>query len=809
MSKENLHKYKKRNFHDLYPKDLYEKLEFDKILSLVETRCESTLGVELLYKMKFQTNVDLINKLLQQVVEFKELLQREADHLPQGNYLHLRKELDILKVEGTVLTEEQVFRIYQVLKIILEITWFFNKNEAENAHLLPELFKLTEKVEIDKELLNRIKQVLNDEGKIKNTASKVLQGIRKLITSKYQELDNKFKHVLRVYKQQNYLTDDQESIRNGRRVLSVPTEHKRKINGIIVDESSTGRTVFMEPAETIQINNDIFALQQEEKREIYNILKQLSSELRPYHNHITAYQRLLAQFDYIRAKAKFAIELDAQKPMLVKERTIDLIDAYHPLLLFMNNKVKKKTVPLTLRLSNAGRILVISGPNAGGKSVCLKAIGLLQLMLQTGMLLPVDESSQIGVFNKIMVDIGDEQSLENDLSTYSSHLKNMKYFTDFADAKTLILIDEFGSGTDPKFGGAIAEAVLEKLCKKFVFGIITTHYSNIKIFATNTSGLLSGTLLFDIKNLAPKYQLEVGRPGSSFAFEIAQKIGINNEILQSAKEKVGDDYKDFDYLLSSLHTEKVELDAKKVENAAKERKLNALLEEYETKTTEINKNKKKIILETKKEALQATQEHKSKLEKMLQSFQKEKENKKALENIKAEIEKDKKDKQEEIEALRDVVFAKKSIGKLVPGASVQLREGSQTGTLLEIRKNYALVEFGLLKTKVKIKELVVVNTPKKRQTQGVRFNAIKASANFNNTLDIRGKRRDEALSEVEDLLDKALIVNADFLKIIHGKGDGILRRSVREYLKKYDAVRSIKDEEPEYGGEGISIIELV
>lgn len=809
MEKKKLHRYKKRDYYDLYPKDLYGKLEFDKVLEIVDAHCQSSLGKELLHRVKFQTDIKQIDKLLQQVLEFKQMFEREEDHLPERIFLNLKNELSILKVEGTVLTEEQVFRIFQVLVAIQEIVWYFEKNEAENAESLPQLFELTQKVEVDKGLLNQIKMVLNDEGRIKNSASKALNSIRKLIIAKYQELDSKFKAVMRAYKTQNLLTDDLESVRNGRRVLAVPSTHKRKINGIIVDESASGKICFMEPAETIQINNDIFALQQEEKREIYRILKELSTALRPYHNHITAYQQLMAQFDYIRAKAKFAIEIDATKPILVPERTIDVLDAYHPLLLYMNKKAKKQTVPLTLRLSNAGRILVISGPNAGGKSVSLKAVGLLQLMLQTGMLLPVDETSQMGIFNKIMVDIGDEQSLENDLSTYSSHLKNMKYFTDFADAKTLILIDEFGSGTDPKFGGAIAEAVLEKLTKKFVFGVITTHYSNIKIFATNTSGILNGTLLFDIKNLQPKYQLVIGRPGSSFAFEIAQKIGIDNEILDAAKEKVGEDYKDFDYLLSTLHSEKLELETKTTEIAAKERRVNLLLEEYTNKTKEINKNKKKIILETKKEALQATTAHKQKLEKMLQNFNKEKEDKRALQNIKQAIEQDKKAHINEIEALRDVVFEKKHVGKLVIGAAVQLREGSQTGTLVEIRKKDALVEFGLLKTRVKLKELVVVNQPEKQNKTNVKFDTVKATMDFTNTLDVRGKRRDEALQEVEDLLDQALIVSADYLKIIHGKGDGILRRSIREYLKKYDAVQSIKDEEPEYGGEGISIIELV
>jgi len=798
----------KRNYFDLYPNDVLEKLEFNRVIKIIEGYCQSPLGKQLLAKAQFQTDIGLIDRLLTQVAEFKETLLLEEDSICDKPFMDIGKSLDILKVENTVLDEQQIFKIFKVIQASDEILFFFKKNDGEYAELYPELFKLTQKIEIEVAVINAIKEVLDDAGKIRSTASKELQSIRKLISSKYQELDSKFKHIIREFKQNGWLTDDVESVREGRRVLSVSAQHKRRINGIIIGESASGSISFIEPAETLYINNEIFALQQEEKREIYRILQMLSAKIRPYHAQLIAQQRLLGQFDFIRAKAQFALSIDACKPLLVKQKLVEINDGYHPLLLLWNKKLGKKTIPLSLRLSNAGRILVISGPNAGGKSVSLKTIGLLQIMLQTGILIPVDESSQFGVFNKIYVDIGDEQSLENDLSTYSSHLTNMKYFIDFADAKTLILIDEFGSGTDPKFGGAIAESVLEKLVEKFAFGVITTHYSNLKIMATNTDGILNGTLLFDVKNLSPKYQLEVGRPGSSFAFEIAQKIGINEAVLNAAKQKVGDDYKEFDELLSSLQNEKLEIEERDAALKANEAKTERLIEEYERKLKQFKKKQKEEILKTRQKMLDEASEARKKLEQLIADSKKEKENTEKIQQIKKAVADKQKDNAIAIEELKDEIFEKKTDEALKVGSNVQLREGSQTGVVVELRKNNAVVEFGALRTNIKIKELKVVKVDKPKKTAAYKFDSLEAAVSFKNTLDVRGMRRDEALGAVEQFLDQALIANADLLKILHGKGDGILKNSIRGYFKKLKVVKTVSSEAPEYGGDGISIIEL-
>jgi len=799
---------KKKYYANLYPKEIYDKLEFDKILEKLEGYCQSPLGREYVENIRFMTERDEIEKQLRQTHEFLLLLNTSVQPFPSENYLELKQEIHLLGIQNSVLNEQQIFKVFQVLETTSSILYFFRQKDGENQELYPELAALTNDLDVEKDLLNAIKYVIDENGKIKSSASSDLARIRNNMGRKYQELDSRFRSAINEFKRYGYLEDNIESIRNGRRVLAVKSSHKRKIKGMIVDESSTGRITYIEPEATLQANNELFELQQEEKREIYRILQRLTTQLVPYIEPLKAYQSLLGKLDFIRAKAKLGHSMNGIMPMISGERITELFNAYHPYLFLLNKQQKKKTVPLSIRLSIADRILVISGPNAGGKSVALKTMGLLQVMLQTGMLLPVDEGSMMSIFKRIFVDIGDEQSLENDLSTYSSRLHNMRYFTEHADGKTMVLIDEFGSGTDPKFGGAIAEAILEDLNKKHVYGVITTHYSNIKIFATQNRGLINGSMAFDKKNMRPLYRLEVGQPGSSFAFEIADNCGLSEKVLEAARQKVGEKYLEFDEILSSLQAEKAELSARLESVVVREKAAEAAVSAYEAKRKDITKKRQSILLEAEQEALNLVNDTNKKYNKILLDLSKQKGEKKVVKKIQEEIEKDRTKSRTKIEKMKDVVLAKKSKGILEEGASVQLRTGGKVGTVVELRNNRALVAFGELKTTVKTKELVVVEKQEKKERAMVHFDTLTAAVEFSSNIDVRGMRREEALSEVERLLDKGIMASAARLTIIHGRGDGILRRSIRQYLRKSKFVVSVGDEEPQYGGDGISIVEL-
>ncbi len=794
----------------LYPQDLFSKLEFDQLLEILKSKCLSPMGKERISSIPMSTDVGTIRNELLRVKEFKLMIEAQTSDFPENNFLDLSQELKLMEVQGYALDQEQIFRIYQVLLTVHKIFLFFQKEEGKNQELYPELYNLLKKLSFESILINEIKEVMDQDGKIRPDASPELTRIRKFMQQRYRDLDARFRHGLNQYRKSGWLADEGESVRHGRRVLAVKSEHKRKIKGIIHDESSTGRTAFIEPEDVLSINNDIFESQQEEKREIYRILKELSARIRPFLPKLRNYQKLMGRFDYIRAKAFLALDLNATMPFVVSERKIVLHEARHPLLWLLNHTAGKETVPLTVDINIVDRILLISGPNAGGKSVAMKTIGLLQLMLQAGMLLPCAENSQIGVFQKVFVDIGDEQSLENDLSTYSSRLKNMKHFTENANAGTLILIDEFGSGTDPAFGGAMAEATLESLNKRFCYGVITTHYSNLKIFATNTKGIFNGAMSFDHTNLAPQYRLQVGKPGSSYAFELATKSELSPDLIEEAKKKVGDEYREFDELLSTLQTEKQQILQREAEIASKERKLDKLLEEYNAKTKKFDKKRRTMLLEAEQSALNTVGEINKKFEAMVRKWNEDKGSKVQIKRIKEAVQKDKKRLQESIERHKEELYYKESDQDLKMGSYVTLRNGTEPGKVLELRKNKAIVEFGQMKTNVPIKELTVVEMVKKKQHRpaGSSYSHIAKITDFTSSLDIRGKRRDEAIREVEQFIDKALIVSVPQVKIIHGIGDGILGRAVRDLIKGIRQVASIRFEEPEYGGNGISIVDF-
>ena len=605
------------------------------------------------------------------------------------------------------------------------------------------------------------------------------------------------------------LTDSVESMRNGRRVLTVPAEYKRRIGGIIHDESATGKTVFIEPAEVIPLNNEVYNLYTEKKKEIYKVLQILCSSLRPHADDFLDLQAMVVSFDVIRAKCRIAQLLEAHMPILSENPVIGIKQGFNPILKVKFKKEDRVVVPFDAELHGPNRIIIVSGPNAGGKSVVLKSIGLFQLMVQCGFLVPVDPNSKFGIFKKIFVDIGDQQSLEDDLSTYSSHLQNLKHFTENADSDTLILIDEFGSGTDPKIGGAIAEAVLRKLNQKKVFGVVTTHYSNLKYYAFKTRGIVNASMEFDQLALQPTYQLKIGKPGSSFAYEIATKTGLGKEIIKYAKYKTGKNEKAVDELLIKLQTENKETEEKMEKLMEKEDRLNKLIKNYENLHRELEFRRKKMKLDLKQMTLSQLGKDNRELENTVREL---KESKK-LEEAKALSKKVKKEREEtisEISKLKEEVFYSTDVdrSKLQVGSYARMRSGDASGEILKIKKGVAEIQLGIMKAKVPLKDLEPANEPIELKQKSVKTHLSTSREGVRTKLDVRGYTPIDTRQLVEEFIDTALMHNVTNLTIVHGRGSGALRKAVHEKLKEYKDIKSVTHPEEEFGGKGITYIKL-
>ncbi len=794
------------------PKDIYEKLEFDKILHLLMKECLGELGKEAIQALPFHSSKPILDSILQEVKEYK-LSITEKDHFPLQAYEEIREDLKMLSIEDYVLPIEGLQRINNILISIQAIFKFFKNSSRKETY--PSLHDIIRDVVFDPELISTIEKVIDEEGNIKPDASPDLLKIFKQKQSKERELDRQFRSIITHYRSKGWLTDNVESFRNGRRVLSVPAEYKRKIRGIIHDESATGRTVFIEPEGIIDINNDIFNLENEYKREIYRILKALSTTLRPYCLYLEEYLLLMIRFDVIQAKAQLAIKLNAEMPVVKPIPCFNVENGFHPLLFLKNKKEGKKTVPFNLTFHHNNRVLVLSGPNAGGKSITLKSVGLLQMMLQAGMLVPVEATSEMGLFEKIFADIGDQQSLEDDLSTYSSHLQNMKQFVDKANEKTLVLIDEFGSGTDPKIGGAIAESILRELSFKKIYGVITTHYSNLKVFAFKTRGIINGSMTFDKDNLSPTYELKVGRPGSSYAYEIAQKSGLSSKILKYARHKTGKNEKAVDQLLVDLQREKQELEEKIQTLENKEKQLDKLIKSYEVMEKDYEFKRKKLKLEAKQQALQQVAQENKKYEKLVREIKEEKNLEKAKE-LAAQARQDRKQLSVEVNQLNEAVYYKKTSklsikkGEITVGDYVKLKTGGTTGKVESINKKSATILMGEMRMQVKLRDLEHANEPLEiKRQKSIKINTLENNAKFDSKLDLRGMRREEALKTIEVFIDEALLSSAASLRIIHGKGNGVLRNAVKIKLKEYDVKFDIRHPEDEYGGDGVTLVDIL
>lgn len=792
----------------LFPNDLYEKLEFDKVIQLLIAECLGEPAQIHFFSLVPTADLKIIEQQLKMVKDLKLSLEK-ADKFPIANYYTIVEDVKLLPIEGYVLSVDSLQRINKLLIIFKDIARFFTPVRIE---IYPTLHSIIRETPYNETLVKEIARVIDTEGKIKPDASPDLMKIRRNMNSKMREIESVYKSLISEFKQKNWLADSTETLRNGRRVLAVLTEHKRSLRGIIHDESATGRTTYIEPEAAIEVNNDLFDLEQEEKQEIFRIMRSLSNFLRPFTKDILSYEDIIIAFDVVHAKARVAQKMKANMPQLINTPRIGIRKGRHPLLYLKNKAQNKETIPFTLDLYNGNNILLVSGPNAGGKSVLMKSVGLMQLMVQSGLLVPVHELSEMGIYEKLFVNIGDSQSLEDDLSTYSSHLANMKFFLENADANTMVLIDEFGSGTDPKMGGAIAESILKTLNEKQVMGLVTTHYGNLKIFAYRTAGIINGCMNFDKDNLAPNYSLTIGRPGSSYAFEIATNVGFGGEVLRYAKKRIGENEQAVDELLIDLQREKQEYDEKIAELNEKQVLLDKLVKQYSENIEDVEARRKKQKLESKELELTKTAQLTQEMQRVLKELKQEKNIERARE-ITTEI----KEKQQVLatqvsELVEEVYYApnSKSLAlEIKAGTLVKMRTGSATGRVETISGNEAIVVMGALRLHVKLRDLTAVEekmTPQLPLSHN--NNAITRSAYFDPKIDVRGLDMIEAERILQDFMDQAIVSSANSIRIVHGKGNGTLRKVVSRKLKEYKGIKKVYHPENNEGGDGVTMIEF-
>lgn len=831
----------------IYPQNFEQKIGFDQIRQLLKEKCLSTLGEERVTDMTFSDQHDKVEELLNQVMEFVRIIQEE-DSFPDQFFFDVRPSLKRVRIEGMYLDEQELFDLRRSLETIRDIVRFLHRNEEEEESdcPYPSLKRLAGDIAVFPQLIGKIDSILNKYGKIKDNASTELARIRRELASTMGSISRSLNSILRSAQSEGYVDKDVvPTMRDGRLVIPVAPGLKRKIKGIVHDESASGKTVFIEPAEVVEANNRIRELEGDERREIIRILTEFSNVLRPSIPEILQSYEFLAEIDFIRAKSYFAIQTNALKPALENEQLLDWTMAVHPLLQLSLSKHGKKVVPLDIELNQKQRILIISGPNAGGKSVCLKTVGLLQYMLQCGMPVPMHERSHAGIFSNIFIDIGDEQSIEDDLSTYSSHLTNMKVMMKSCDGHSLILIDEFGGGTEPQIGGAIAEAVLKRFNQKKTFGVITTHYQNLKHFAEDNEGVVNGAMLYDRHLMQALFQLQIGNPGSSFAVEIARKIGLPEDVIADASEIVSSEYINADKYLQDIVRDKRYWEGKRQTIRQREKHMEETIARYQTEMEELQKSRKEIIRQAKEEAERLLQESNARIENTIRAIkeaQAEKEKtrlvRQELNDFRASVNelasKEQEDKiarkMEKLKEKQNRKKEKKQVSesqtpsphppKITPitiGEHVKIKGQSAIGEVLEINgKNTAVVGFGSIKTTVKLDRLERTNAaPQKQEPAKSTFvssqthdQMYEKKLGFKQDIDVRGMRGDEALQAVTYFIDDAILVGMGRVRILHGTGTGILRTLIRQYLDTVPGVRHFADEHVQFGGAGITVVDL-
>ncbi|MEG1186223.1 MAG: endonuclease MutS2 [Bacteroidales bacterium] len=820
----------------IYPQNFEQKIGFDKIRQLLSDRCLSPLGIERVLDMKFSINYDLIKAQLHQTEEFIHIIQQENE-FPDNYFFDVRPALKRIRVEGTFLDESDLFDLRRSLDTIRSIIRFLNPEDGEI--LYPYLQELSGNITVFPQLINRIDAILDKFGRIKDNASSNLLQIRREITSTMSSISRNLNSILRAAQAEGIVEKDvTPTMRDGRLVIPVAPTFKRKIKGIVHDESASGKTIFIEPAQVVEANNRIRELENEERREVIRILTEFTNEVRPLSEDILYSYEFLADIDFIRAKALFSITIEAIVPILIPDQEASWWGAIHPLLYLSLQKQQKQVVPLDIELDAKQRIVLISGPNAGGKSVCLKTMGLLQYMLQNGMPVPMYQNSRCGIFESVFIDIGDEQSIENDLSTYSSHLTNMKYFVRNCNSSTLILIDEFGGGTEPQIGGAIAQALLDRFNKNGAYGVITTHYQNLKHFAEDTEGIVNGAMLYDRHLMQPLFKLSVGNPGSSFAIEIARKIGLPEEVISEASEIVGSDYIDMDKYLQDIVRDKRYWENKRQNIRLQEKRLEESSARYEKQLLELDKQRKEILKAAKSEAEKVLGEANTRIENTIRDIkeaqadkEKTRELRKKLAEFRDAVEAEPvlDDKiARKIQKLKEREEKKKNLSAspkekkvfrpeiIEPGDAVRLKGQTSIGEVLEVNGKNITVAFGMLKSSVKIDKLEKMskNQIKREQPKNTYLSSTTADEirerklNFKQDIDIRGMRGEEALQAVTYFIDDAILVGMARVRILHGTGTGALRQLIRQYLSTVNGVGSFNDEHVQFGGAGITVVDL-
>ena len=858
----------------IYPDNFEQKIGFNEIRTMLRERCLSTLGKEQVEKMGFSDHAETVNEWLMQVREFRQLIS-EVEDFPLQYFYDVRESIVRIRIENTHLEENELFDLRRSLSTIESIVKILNHSDEDDSHAeendgwrrekiytYPALHRLAKDVITFPQIIQRIDQILDKYGKIRDNATPELLQIRRELAKTEGSISRTLYSILRSAQSEGVVEKDvTPTLRDGRLVIPVIPTLKKKIKGIVHDESATGKTVFIEPTEVVEANNRVRELEGEERKEIIRILTNFTNKVRPYVREMMDSYRFLAKIDLIQAKAKIAEIFKAIEPEVEDHPHIDWIRAIHPLLQISLEKKGEKVVPLDIILTQEKRILIISGPNAGGKSVCLKTVGLLQYMLQCGLSIPVSERSKTGVFQNIMIDIGDEQSLENDLSTYSSHLLNMKNMMRAANNSTIILIDEFGTGTEPGIGGAIAEAVLDKFCKQQAYGVITTHYQNLKHFADSHEGVANGAMLYDRHEMKALFQLAIGRPGSSFAIEIARKIGLPEEVIKEASDIVGSEYIQSDKYLQDIVRDKRYWENKRQSIHQREKDMEKTISKYESDIEEIEKSRKQILAKAKQQAEELLKESNKKIENAIREIRENQAEKEETKRIRQELDAFKQEMQEIDTKDNDDKIARKiaqiqqrkerhakrkaekaqnqekaaaalrnaqnksqaeSNKELKEGDTVRIKGLTTVGKIESISGDMATAVFGGMKTKMRLSRLehATASTEKDKTEErkenlasyGISKETRKTidahKSNFHQDLDVRGMRGDEALNAVQHFIDDAILVGMPRVRILHGKGNGILRQLIRQYVSSIPNVVHYADEHVQFGGAGITVVDF-
>ena len=866
----------------IYPQNFEQKIGFTEIRSLLNERCQSSLGREQVSDMHFSDNASEITEWLSQIRDLRKM-KEEREDLPLQHFYDMRDSIARMRLEGTHMEEEELFNLKKSLDTIDALIKIVRNDNIEEdteseepltpkealgyGKTYPALYRMADGIATFPEIVRLIDRTLDKFGKVKDSASPTLQRIRRELAQTESSISRILGGILRSAQSEGLVEKDAApALRDGRLVIPVAPGLKKKIRGIVHDESASGRTVYIEPAEVVEANNKVRELENDERREVIRILKEIAAEIRPWWKEMLDSYTFLAKMDLVNAKVSLAEYFTAIEPQVKTKPMVDMIEARHPLLQLSLQKQNKKVVPLEIKLTSEKRILIISGPNAGGKSVCLKTTGLIQYMLQCGLSIPVSERSTLGIFSDIMIDIGDEQSIENDLSTYSSHLTNMKNMIRQAGHRTLILIDEFGTGTEPGIGGAIAEAVLQKFCEHGAFGVITTHYQNLKHFADSHEGIANGAMLYDRHEMKALFQLQIGRPGSSFAIEIARKIGLPEDVIKAASDIVGQDYIQSDKYLQDIVRDKRYWESKRQAVHQREKDIEKTIAKYETGLTEVEQERKAILRHAKEQAQEIIREANKRIENTIREIREAQAEKEATRKLREEIkafedEVSKFDstandeaiarKIAQIQARRErkaqkkkdaaanpqvktdnktvaepKVESKTSTKVFAAGDTVRIKGTKSVGTIDSIDGNgkMAVVIFGDMRTKMRTERLEHADAPvasPDTSSANKHANLLNVSlekttretidsrrSSFRQEIDVRGMRGDEAMNAVQYFIDDAILVGVTQVRILHGKGNGILRQLIRQYLNTVPNVLSARDEHVQFGGAGITVVDL-